>query len=98
MRLYLPEHRRTLQAFYGDDSEGYARALENLSSFLEKKVLPLSKDFDRKTRKIGDVRRELIEQGLSRMAIPLDRGEAVPFGVYTLVRFRRIDPTTAQAA
>jgi butyryl-CoA dehydrogenase len=84
LRLFHPEHRRTLQSFYGDAAEGYVQLLESLSSLLEREVLPRSRDFDQTAGGIAEARHKLFEEGLCRMPFSSHGGMSLPFGVYSV--------------
>jgi alkylation response protein AidB-like acyl-CoA dehydrogenase len=84
LRLFHPEHKRALRAFYGDAAEGYIPLLEGLSAILEKEVLPKSKGFDLNAGGIAEARRVLFDQGLCGMTFASDGGMSLPFGVYSL--------------
>lgn len=63
----------------------FEEALGSLAGFLEAKVLPLSAKFDQRTAKIGQARRELLQQGVCQISFPREYGGlGLPFGVYGL--------------
>ena len=84
LTLYYPEHRDILRSFYGDDSDAYSQLLEGLGSFLEREILPNSREFDSKAGGIAEARRKIFEQGVCRIPYPSSGGMSLPFGVYCL--------------
>ena len=85
MKLFGPEHERTLLSLYGDGASEFDGLLRSFSAALEAKVLPLSLALDQGKADIGELRRVLFEQGLCRLPHSGEYGGmGLPFGVYAL--------------
>src|SRR2546430_13444760 len=85
MKLFGPEHERTLLTLYGDGASEFGDLLRSFSTALEAKVLPLSLALDQGKATVGELRRVLFEQGLCRLAHSGEYGGmGLPFGGYPL--------------
>lgn len=85
MVLLKEEHRQLLNIFAPGHEEEYGAVLSNLASFLEAKVLPLSPKFDAQQEKISAPRKELLENGICRIAYPEAYGGlGLPVMVYIM--------------
>ena len=83
MPLFKAEHRRLLEMFHPNAAGDYSEVLSSLSELMEKKVLPLSPDFDAGRRSIQGAREELFGQGFCRIPFPAEYGGlGLPFSVY----------------
>lgn len=83
MPLFKAEHRRLLEIFHPSASGEYSDVLSSLGAVMEKKVLPLSADFDTGKQSIDGARGELFRQGFCRIPFPSEYGGlGLPFSVY----------------
>ena len=83
MTLFNSEHRRMLEIFHPSASSELSDVLSSLGDLMEKKILPLSPEFDSGKRSIDSARSELFKQGFSRIAFPTEHGGlGLPFSVY----------------
>jgi butyryl-CoA dehydrogenase len=84
MGLFRPEHESVLKSFYAQESTVYVNLLGSLSAFLDAEVAPHSSRFDADAGGIGEVRKKLFDQGISRLSFDGEGGMSLPFGVYAL--------------
>ena len=83
MPLYKTEHRRMIEMFHPSKSQEFSDILSSLGDMMEKRILPLSPDFDTGKRPIGPARSELFRQGFGRIPFPAEQGGlGLPFSVY----------------
>jgi butyryl-CoA dehydrogenase len=72
-----------MEIFHPSGHEQYSEVLENLSAFLEKRIVPKSAKFDAGEESIGGPRKELFGQGLCQIPTPSKYGGlGLPFSVY----------------
>jgi butyryl-CoA dehydrogenase len=83
LALLKAEHRRLNELFHHDASADYLEVLSSLADFMEKKVLPLSPEFDSGKKSIAGTRDELLKQGFCQIPFPAEYGGlGLPFSVY----------------
>lgn len=72
-----------MEIFHPDASAEYLEVLSSLADFMEKKVLPLSPEFDSGKKSIVASRSELLKQGFCQIPFPVEYGGlGLPFSVY----------------
>jgi alkylation response protein AidB-like acyl-CoA dehydrogenase len=72
-----------MEIFHPSGHEEYTEILGSLSSFLEKRILPLSSKLDAGEESIKKPRKEVFDQGICQIPVPSKHGGlGLPFSVY----------------